>query len=663
MSSKKIRPPEEMTSASEGYRNAVDAAVSAVPAVGGPLATLGRHVLPSERDKKTAEWHCDVSKELNEHSDRLEEQTRRHLALEGRTTGRLDDVTSRLDIVEQKTPQKTVRSDFSDIALKPGRRLIEQRQYVTALGVLEDLERDGPSVDEEPQWHAKITSLKGTCQLNLGEEEQAGALFLKAYDLDPQSDKIRSNAVAGFLFRGDLEQAVQLAQALLNEEPDVASHWLNFVQANGAIGADLSYLDEVPPAVRHDQDVMLTTVNVLRARDDIRWRAKARDALAEHPDARAARRYASEAALDEIVEIVVSQTSTVAEVASARARARTAAEDLSYLWTTLLETEVPARRTHLSLLQNAVTGYRISGDSERAMDLIETAIDDLIEDEVSRTIVAAVALDVGRDDVLERISEMPFKDRAIMLLEWAVRKRDWNKAVSVVETHAEDLDHPGEIPSEQLLDVLRAISENEADSGASLVALANNSEDPATLLTISRLARRAEIDAPVEIALRRAIEADDGNSRLFRLNLAEEAARLDWQDDVIDLLQDHVDPTIAGPERFRLAVAHARVSKPRQSGEAFFREVRPHADGDADLQKAGGHFMMALGKPREAVPWFRRSLVLEPNQAHTLLALWQALGRSNQKRPADKLLDDVVVEDLLGQPSDFRPRTGQFTAR
>lgn len=652
MSSKKIRPPEEMTNASEGYRNAVDAAVSAVPAVGGPLAAIGRQVLPSERDRKTVEWHSDVSEKLNEQDDRIAEQERRHLELEDGTTKQLNGISTRLEIVEQNARPEAVRTDFSDLVLQPGRQLIEERKYVTALGIFDAVEKDGPSIKDDPQWHAKIASLRGNCHLHIGDEYRASALFLRAYELDPASPKIRSNAVAGYLIRQELETAVQIAQGLIDEYPETPHHWVNFIQANGAIGADLSYLDDVPVSVRHDEQLMLTTLNVLRARDDISWRSKARDTIAAHPDSRPARRYAAEAVLDEAVEVLLAPSSSISQVADVRSRAGAAAEDLAELWTGLLETEIPARKTHISLLQNAITGFRIANDPERAMELLEPSVDALIEDEASRTIVAAVALDLGRQDILERVFQLPFEDKAIMQLEWAIRERDWSQAISVVETNPEDIERPSEIPVDTLLEVLGAIETCQSEDEETIRAIAEKLDDAASMLTTSQLCKRAGMDEIAADLVRQALDLGPPDSKFLRLQLAEAAAKQDWQDDVIDLLDGYVDPKVPGHERFRLAVAHARVSKPRQSGETFFSQLRRHADSDVDLQRAGGHFFVALGKPREAVPWFRRALNLEPTNAHIILALWQALSRSNQRRRADELLDAVVVEDLNGEPSD-----------
>lgn len=652
MTSKEIRPPEEMTNASEGQRAAVDAAISAIPVVGGALAVLGRHALPSERDRKTAEWHSDVSQQLNEQDDRISEQERRQLELEAGTTEHLNGISTRLNIVEQNTRPEAIRTDFSDLVLQPGRKLIDERKYVTALGSFDAVESGGPSIQDDPEWHAKIASLRGNCHLHLGQEGQASALFLRAYELDPTSPKIRSNAVAGYLIRGELETAVQIAQELLDEQPETPHHWINYIQANGAIGADLSYLDNVPVSVRHDEQVMLTTLNILRARDDAGWKAKARDTIAAYPDSRPARRYAAEAVLDEAVQVLLAQSSSVAQVANARRRAEEASEDLADLWTTLLETEVPAHHTHISLLQNAITGFRVANLPERAIELIEPSIDALINDEASRTIVAAVALDLGRRDILERVFKLPFDDKAIMQLEWAIRERDWAQAISIVELNPEDIERPSEIPVDTLLEVLRSIEASQSDDAEAIYAIADDLQDAASLLTTSQLCKRAGMDEIAADLVRRALDLGQPNSRFLRYQLAEAAAKLDWQDDVIDLLDGHVDPQVPGHERFRLAVAHARVSKPRQSGETFFSQLRRHAEGEVDLQRAGGHFFVALGKPREAVPWFRRALELEPDRAHIILALWQALGRSNQRRRADELLDKLVVEKLEGEPRD-----------
>lgn len=652
MSSKKIRPPEEMTNASEGQRAAVDAALSAIPVVGGALAILGRHAVPSERDRKTAEWHSDVSEKLNEQDNRIAKREQRQVELENGTTEQLNGISTRLEIVEQNTRLKVVRTDFSDLVLQPGRKLINARKYVTALEIFDAVEKDGPSIQDDPEWHAKIASLRGNCHLHLGQEDQASALFLRAYQLDPTSPKIRSNAVAGYLIREDPETAVQIARELVDEHPETPHHWINYIQANGAIGANISYFDDVPACVRHDEQVMLTTLNVLRARDDAGWKAKARDTIMAYPDSRPARRYAAEAVLDEAVEVLLAPSSSVAQVADVRRRAKEASEDLADLWTTLLETEVPAHKTHISLLQNAITGFRVANLPERAIELIEPSIDALINDEVSRAIVAAVALDLGRRDILDRVFELPFDDKAIRQLEWAIRERDWAQAISIVELNPEDIARPSEISVDTLLEVLRSIETSQSDDAEAIYAIAENLQDAASLLTTSKLCKRAGMDQIAAVLVRRALDLGQPDSRFLRFQLAEAAAKLDCQDDVIDLLDGHVDPQVPGHERFRLAVAHARVSKPRQSGEVFFSQLRRHAEGEVDLQRAGGHFFVALGKPREAVPWFRRALELEPNRAHIILALWQALGRSNQRRRADELLDKLVVEKLDGEARD-----------
>ncbi|WP_341349552.1 hypothetical protein [Cognatishimia maritima] len=237
-----------------------------------------------------------------------------------------------------------------------------------------------------------------------------------------------------------------------------------------------------------------------------------------------------------------------------------------------------------------------------------------------------MALDLGCEDILDRVFQLPFEDKAIMQLEWAIRERDWAEAISVVEMNAEDIERPSEIPVDTLLEVLGAIEASQSNDAEAILAIAEGLKDAASMLTTSLLCKRAGMDDVAADLVRRALDMGPPDSRFLRLQLAEAAAKLDWQEDVIDLLDGHVDPQLPGHERFRLAVAHARVSKPRQSGETFFSQLRRYADGDVDLQRAGGHFFVALGKPREAVPWFRRALNLELTNACIILALWQALG-------------------------------------
>ena len=69
---KPLESPEEKHGRREGVRGLVDGFVSAIPFVGGTLATWGRAFVPSAKDKATVKWRDDVTSGHNETTEKID---------------------------------------------------------------------------------------------------------------------------------------------------------------------------------------------------------------------------------------------------------------------------------------------------------------------------------------------------------------------------------------------------------------------------------------------------------------------------------------------------------------------------------------------------------------------------------------------------------------
>ena len=103
-------------------------------------------------------------------------------------------------------------------------------------------------------------------------------------------------------------------------------------------------------------------------------------------------------------------------------------------------------------------------------------------------------------------------------------------------------------------------------------------------LILCDLSARAGVSEIADAALDRALRVDLSGKIELRFRLSVAAMRRGGPGATIDLLDGHVDPSIASPERYRLARAHAQVSPPQASGLTFFAALRKHAADDADIR-------------------------------------------------------------------------------
>ena len=532
------------------------------------------------------------------------------------------------------------------------RGLVDRGQYQTAFEVLKatfgDEKRKTP-ISEKAL--ARIKSLEGICLRNLGDEAAAATRFFEAARLDP-SIKHLSNAVVAHLIVGELEKARLILDDILIEEPNEASHWANLIYVESARGEIVPETD-IPVHLRDTQLVRLARGNALRMSGDPDWRNLARANMDRFPTSDDARRAGSEAVLDSLIARSRGDLANGASIQVLRQEAELAARTLEELWEAHTSSEIFRHHPDIALLQNTALGLRIAEKSEKAAILLARHLPLLGTDPHALLMAGMIGLDADTSELLDYVLAKSFEGDGTLRIEKAMRDGDFQAALSLVEQQEDAPFSESQIPPGRLADMLRAaVMEPSERAEAFAEVLENYPPDGFSDLILCDLCARTEVPTIADAALDRALTVELSGEIDLRYRLSAAAMRRRRPDAAIDLLEGHIDPSIASPERTRLARAHAMVLPPRASGMTFFAALRQNAANDAELQMAGGLYHLNRGVAKEAVPWFRRSLQAGPGEAQAIVRLWIALKRVGVDAQVRKLLESVELSAIKGDQLD-----------
>ena len=625
---------------------------------GGIFNSVTRWFLPSKLDKQKVAWQEDVTQATNKQDKDIQ-------GLKGETevlrleqsdlVERIDDTKEHVQALARKVDIGVVETDPLDGELEICRELVLEEKYQTALDLLSKRFSDPKRSNQiSPKLKARVLSLQGLCLKHLGQFEEAAQHFLTALSIDPDNPKIQANAVVGYLIKEDADAAVALLDRLIADDPKSEMHWANMVYAKSRSGEVLE-IDQIPEVVRQSEDVCVALTDAKRQNDDPSWVTEALDFAQLHPTSKRARRHGAEAALDMAVQSIVHDTNDPADKTRAMARVEKAAAELSEQWCEHTETEAAKAAPDVTLLQNTLVAYRVTGNKAAADALVKSHADLLLSDDRAKQALGAFAIDTGDDALLDRVLASDFSGSAILRLEKALRDSDWKQALELCETYPEEVALSGRIAPDFARDVLQAMIESADAQPAAFETIFQNQDQPIPQndLFICQMAGKAGLTDLSAKIFERTVAADIGTDAELRRALASEAMERDLSDAVIKLLEGHVDPTHDSRTRRWLAISYARSTVPQETGVAFFASVRAARDADAEINRAGGHFHLNRRRPGEAAPWFKRALAAEPNNVRTQLAYWQALSRDGASRRAKDFLTTVDLTSLEGPGGDL----------
>lgn len=178
------------------------------------------------------------------------------------------------------------------------RDLLREGDAATAERLLTSL-KERVWADASARARFRITTNIGAAALEQGREEEAAEAFLEAHGFDPTDATGRANVALAHILRGERQQAVVVAEEILDDDPANASAAAHLISGH-IDNLDLNDpLALVPEEARDSAPVLVSAINFFCHRKDDEWRLLARRAAAEFPEEEHLQRRCAEAVLDE----------------------------------------------------------------------------------------------------------------------------------------------------------------------------------------------------------------------------------------------------------------------------------------------------------------------------------------------------------------------------
>ena len=551
------------------------------------------------------------------------------------TTSSRDDLIEIASVTDEYFETISYKSEVGIVDIDPlegqlevFQEFVKTEKFQTVLNVLSKYFDDPKRSSQiSPTLKARILSLQGVCLKNLDQLDEASKYFLKAFATDPDNPKIRNNAAIGYLIKMDFDAALDILEQLIKNEPEEPMYWANLICAKSHKD-EVMDLKKIPKVVQKDKNVLLALVNIKRQKNDFTWIQIAIETANLYPESRRARRHEAEAAIDLIINPFLNDELSPTQRASILLKAKKATVELGKQWADHLNTEASKSFLDVALLQNTLIAHRVIGNDVEVATLIKAHEDVLLLDDDAKRVLGGYALDNNDEELLDKVLAKDFNGSAFIRFNKALRDMEWTEALIICESYHEEIRSAGWIDPIFAGDVLRAVLlEGSKQTVAFEDIFSQKSKyDPKNDLFLYQVASKSGIKNVANTALNRALTADIGADTRLRCMLAGEAMNQNMYDEVIYFLATFVDPTWDDISRKCLAISYASTSSPDETGIAFFDAIRSADNADAELNFAGGQFYLNRRQPSEAITWFRKSLDLEPTNAHTQLAYLEALN-------------------------------------
>lgn len=500
----------------------------------------------------------------------------------------------------------------------------------------------------------RIEANIGACRLALGDESEAAARLISAFDHAPSEPKAITNKVLGLMLRGDWAAAYALGREGLEVDSATDALAAYVVQAAQFEAAVEEPLSVVPSRFHGSALVRAAATDFLRQRDRMEWRDAARALLADHGENPHARRLAAEADLDEILNTPDFSRRRMLSVEQ-RDRVRQATDQLKSLWDTAVADQKGAPRSETAgLCANLLVGLHALDDMEMAVTVAKEGADIFPDDPELARYCALVAVDAGVGDLVEtllpRLADDP-SARVILFRHYANRY-EWTKLAELQR-------EPGPPPPAEeapIVEVLGRIAllktEAAADFAGGLQALlAEVTEDPRAAVIIAGVAADEGLEELSEAAYRTARALITPDSHIARRLMVAALAnrREDWSV-VADVLEGWIDEARDSAELRMLARAFVNETPVRKRGRRFFQRLSTELANLPAYSQASGLFHFNRGALKQAEAALRRASANGGLLA--TLALFETLRRQNRESEIAGLLSGVDPKTLHGTPRE-----------
>ena len=226
-------------------------------------------------------------------------------------------------------------------------------------------------------------------QIEIGEYTEAGNTLLDAYSECAEHKNALTNRAKGYLLTNDAKQAEKVAREILANDDSNARAAETLIQALISDHNCNEPLDEIPEALRETEEVLISHICFLRARQNRHWEDVVKRAINKFPNSRLLKLFFAEAVLDTITRTnrdviaggLFSQDIGWPDFRRAVAELHAQASEAIDKGCALLP----------STAQNAALALRFTGENPKAKEILDAAIAQHPEDEslrVQRAIIA-----------------------------------------------------------------------------------------------------------------------------------------------------------------------------------------------------------------------------------------------------------------------------------
>ncbi|MBI5458930.1 hypothetical protein [Methanobacterium sp.] len=422
--------------------------------------------------------------------------------------------------------------------------LLENFKPKEALIFLDNIENN--ILDDQTPKIAKYEFLKfkGLAKHRLLKNEEAGNLLVQAYEYNKDDINAKYNKGWGHLFLNKSEEAEEIAEEILNDNPeDITANQIFIFSSDQDLNEIIS---KIPDHILDSKDIAYSLGIISRERKQFKesekWlRIAAKNSSKCSPDFKA---NLGEVILENLInpllvysnQVSIEESKKLKEVCSL----------LQEAWDELSSSD--AKKSRLSWIVNKSTTKRILGDLDGALNDINLALEldnspDLI---VKKSfILDEIGLYTDAKILLENLDEKEVPEKPIFLAKVISDNEDYTKAIQILETFLET-GHDAKLTHDarDLLAQLYIANEDLKNARRVIKPLLKAGNDISSLIYASRISTLSE-EPESNSYLDEAIERLDNDTSIRELLLlADELFNLERLKEAASVYERFVDKEI-----------------------------------------------------------------------------------------------------------------------
>ena len=317
------------------------------------------------------------------------------------------------------------------------RDLLKDHDYQAALNQLERLRREEWDTTTDPIRFRAATNL-GAAYMGLGQYDQAGHWFLRAFDFDPVSDKALSNRALGLLLLDRAPEARAAAEEARAQHPVSPLCWKAYLNVLNRYDPQAP-LPEIPPELAQDPDVLLLRAEAVAGRGQWGEAERLLRQVIALPDFDVT----AQARLADVILIQVTGGTIFGGVPYSASEMARIGEALALFDDTWRRLKASDRRASIQIVQNACAMRAALGQRHEAERFLDEAL--LLCPEEPTLLARKIRFAALRDDgttavrLLETLSPTAVADYPILAATAYRAAKDPLRGAQILEQYLTDL--------------------------------------------------------------------------------------------------------------------------------------------------------------------------------------------------------------------------------